>query len=136
MVFAFDRKPGNDNGLASVHGRTSRLVAQMAHVPTRINLCSSCQANCGVMNSGREVWLMTKANIALLQCQATVVGFLAAMVAVSVDFWSGDIKLDHALLMASASVITANLTSVCLSKFHSRACSTKRAREMCLQARS
>lgn len=60
---------------------------------------------------------MAKGNLALLQCQATVVGFLAAVVAILVDLWSdGSVQVNHAILMASASVITANLTSVCLSK--------------------
>jgi len=44
------------------------------------------------------------------------VGFLAAVVAILVDLWSdGSVQVNHAILMASASVITANLTSVCLS---------------------
>lgn len=59
---------------------------------------------------------MAKGNLALLQCQATVVGFLAAVVAILVNVWSaGSIRLEHAFLMASTSVITANMTSVCLS---------------------
>ncbi|KAI1301829.1 Solute carrier family 41 member 2 [Halotydeus destructor] len=77
----------------------------------------STAANCGVMDVGRETLIMAKGNLALLQCQATVVGFLAAVVAIFVDIYTdgGEVNFNHALLMASASVITANLTSVILS---------------------
>jgi len=74
------------------------------------------KANCGVLQSYKEIWLMTKGNLALLQCQATVVGFLAAIVAIIVDFSGGGVQVHHAILMASTSVITANLTSLCLGE--------------------
>jgi solute carrier family 41 len=77
----------------------------------------STAANCGVMDVGKEIWIMAKGNLALLQCQATVVGFLAAVVAILVDIWTdnGNVHMDHAVLIASASVVTANLTSILLS---------------------
>ena len=46
------------------------------------------------MDSKKEIWLMAKGNLALLQCQATVVGFLAAVVRKRLKLKLTSAKLD------------------------------------------
>ena len=70
----------------------------------------STQANLNRINSG-----MIRANLALIQCQAIVVGLLASVLAITIDWITeGVLNSDHALLLCAASLVTASLASFIL----------------------
>ncbi|KAK3912181.1 Solute carrier family 41 member 1 [Frankliniella fusca] len=72
----------------------------------------STQANLGIMDSRREQWKLIGGNMALIQCQAIVVGSLAAFAAVVMGWIpNGDFNFDHALLLCASSMLTASLAS-------------------------
>ncbi|KAG8177875.1 hypothetical protein JTE90_004269 [Oedothorax gibbosus] len=75
----------------------------------------STQANLGQLDSLREQWKMTYGNMALVQCQATIVAFLASMFAIVVDVVQ-EHKFDvhHATLLCASSLITAAIASLVL----------------------
>lgn len=75
----------------------------------------STQANLGNMDKASEQWNMIVANMALIQCQATVVGFLAS-VAAMIFGWipEGTFNIHHALLLCASSLVTASLASFVL----------------------
>lgn len=75
----------------------------------------STQANLGRMQSPEDQWSLIKGNLALVQVQAIVVGFLASTVAVVMG-WIPDGVFDiyHGLLISAASVATASATSLVL----------------------
>ncbi|XP_077539708.1 solute carrier family 41 member 1-like isoform X2 [Haemaphysalis longicornis] len=75
----------------------------------------STQANLGKMDTAAEQWRMATGNLALLQCQATVVGLLAALFAVAMGWVpAGQLVWAHALLLGAASVLTASVASLAL----------------------
>ncbi|KAI1290945.1 Solute carrier family 41 member 2 [Halotydeus destructor] len=72
----------------------------------------STHANLGHLETGMDQWRMATGNIALIQCQATVVAFLAAMFAVIMDWLpEGDFDIRHALLLCAASLLTASIAT-------------------------
>ncbi|GLH08339.1 hypothetical protein R5R35_002556 [Gryllus longicercus] len=75
----------------------------------------STQANLGYMDSPKEQWSIIIGNLALIQCQATVVGFLASLAAVIMG-WVPEGKFDiaHGLLLCASSMVTATLASLVL----------------------
>ncbi|XP_036388655.1 solute carrier family 41 member 1-like isoform X1 [Megalops cyprinoides] len=75
----------------------------------------STAANIGHMDSPGDMWKMVVGNLALIQAQATVVGFLASMAAV-VFGWvpEGHFDLSHAVLLCASSVATAFIASLLL----------------------
>ncbi|KAG1674999.1 Solute carrier family 41 member 2 [Nymphon striatum] len=75
----------------------------------------STQANLGNMDTRSNQWKMIYGNLALIQCQAAVVGFLASLAAMIMG-WIPDGKFDwnHALLLCAASLVTASLASFVL----------------------
>ncbi|GFQ67575.1 solute carrier family 41 member 1, partial [Trichonephila clavata] len=75
----------------------------------------STQANLGHMDTAKEQWKMATGNMALIQCQAIVVGFLASVFAMIMDWIpEGQFNLEHALLLCAASIVTASLASFIL----------------------
>lgn len=68
----------------------------------------STHANLGHLDTRREQWTLVSGNLALILCQAIVVGFLASMAAV-VFGWipQGNFDISHALLLCASSVLTA-----------------------------
>lgn len=75
----------------------------------------STQANLGYMDSRREQWKLIAGNMALIQCQAIVVGSLAAVAAVVMGWIpDGEFNFDHALLLCASSMLTASLASFVL----------------------
>lgn len=75
----------------------------------------STQANLGHMDTPQQQWSLVKSNLALIQCQAVVVGFLASIAAVVMG-WIPDGVFDvyHALLISASAVLTASIASLVL----------------------
>ncbi|KAG8190790.1 hypothetical protein JTE90_005826 [Oedothorax gibbosus] len=75
----------------------------------------STQANLGHMDTSKEQWKLASGNMALIQCQAIVVGFLASLFAMIMGWIpEGKFNLEHALLLCAASLVTASLASLIL----------------------
>ncbi|XP_023241903.1 solute carrier family 41 member 1-like [Centruroides sculpturatus] len=75
----------------------------------------STQANLGNLDQTKEQYQIAKGNLALVQCQATVVGFLASLFAILVDYIEeGTFSINHAFLICASSLLTASIASFLL----------------------
>nr|CAD7406190.1 unnamed protein product [Timema cristinae] len=75
----------------------------------------STQANLGFMDTKPEQWSLIVANLTLIQCQAIVVGLLAALAAVVMGWVpEGKFDLAHGLLLCASSLVTASAASFVL----------------------
>lgn len=76
----------------------------------------STAANKGELDDIKERNLIIKGNLALIQCQASVVALFAAIIAMTLSWIPlGTFNMYHALILCSASLYTAALASVILS---------------------
>ena len=67
------------------------------------------------MDDKKDCISMIVSNLALVQCQGIVVGFVASMVAVTMDWFSaGVFNFDQALLLCASSIVTASIASFAL----------------------
>ncbi|XP_022081247.1 solute carrier family 41 member 1-like [Acanthaster planci] len=72
----------------------------------------STAANLGSIDDTKEQWQMIGGNLALTQCQALVVGFLASVAAAIMGYIpDGEINIYHILLLSASSLVTASLAS-------------------------
>ncbi|KAJ8377696.1 hypothetical protein AAFF_G00254770 [Aldrovandia affinis] len=75
----------------------------------------STAANIGHMDAGGDIRKLVVGNLALIQVQATVVGFMASMAAVLFGWVpEGHFDIHHALLLCASSVATAFIASLLL----------------------
>lgn len=78
----------------------------------------STHANLGDLDDPIERNRMITGNMALVQCQASTVGFIAPMIALAVSYISptegSDLTIHEAILLMAGSVITANLANLLL----------------------
>ncbi|XP_017796467.1 PREDICTED: solute carrier family 41 member 1-like [Habropoda laboriosa] len=76
----------------------------------------STHANLGHMDTKKQQWTLILGNLALIQCQATVVGLLASLAAV-VLAWipEAQFNIHHALLLCASALVTASIASFLLS---------------------
>ncbi|XP_076224588.1 solute carrier family 41 member 1-like isoform X2 [Nomia melanderi] len=75
----------------------------------------STHANLGHMDTRKQQWTLIVGNLALIQCQAMVVGLLASVAAVVLG-WIPDARFDihHALLLCASALATASVASFLL----------------------
>ncbi|XP_058791348.1 solute carrier family 41 member 1-like isoform X2 [Phymastichus coffea] len=75
----------------------------------------STQANLGHMDTKKQQWSLVVGNLALIQCQAMVVGMLASLAAVVLG-WIPEAHFDihHGLLLCASSLMTASVASFVL----------------------
>lgn len=77
-------------------------------------LCT--HANLGHLDGGKEMYSIIVGNLSVVQCQAIVVGFLASVVAVGMNFVTvGTLEPSHVLLLASSAVTAASIASFALA---------------------
>ncbi|OAD56482.1 Solute carrier family 41 member 2 [Eufriesea mexicana] len=76
----------------------------------------STHANLGHMNTRKQKWTLIIGNLALIQCQATVVGLLASLAAIILG-WIPEAQFDicHVLLLCASALVTASVASFLLS---------------------
>ncbi|CAG0913426.1 unnamed protein product [Notodromas monacha] len=75
----------------------------------------STHANLGNMDTSSAKWSMAVSNLALVQCQALVVAFLASMAAMLLGWGpQGTFNFYHASLLCAAALLTASLASFVL----------------------
>ncbi|XP_076620222.1 solute carrier family 41 member 1-like [Colletes latitarsis] len=75
----------------------------------------STHVNLGHMDTKKQQWTLIVGNLALIQCQATVVGLLASIAAVVLG-WIPEARFDihHAFLLCSSALVTAFVASFLL----------------------
>uniref|UniRef100_A0A0C9R820 Slc41a2_3 protein n=1 Tax=Fopius arisanus TaxID=64838 RepID=A0A0C9R820_9HYME len=75
----------------------------------------STHANLGHMDTSSEQWTLIIGNLALIQCQAMVVGLLASLAAVILG-WIPEAQFDvhHGLLLCASALVTASVASFLL----------------------
>ena len=75
----------------------------------------STAANLGRMDSRADCLSLVGSNLALIQCQAILIGFLASLTGIVLAYSkNGVLNLHHGLLMVASSVVTASLASFVL----------------------
>ncbi|CAG2108574.1 unnamed protein product [Medioppia subpectinata] len=74
----------------------------------------STHANLGNMQNWKQTLKLAKGNIALVQCQATIVSALAAIIAIIWSSFGKGIILNNCLTLLASSLITANVACFAL----------------------
>lgn len=75
----------------------------------------STHANLGYMDTKKQQWTLIVGNLALIQCQAMVVGLMASMAAVALGWIpEAQFNINHALLLCASALVTASVASFLL----------------------
>ena len=75
----------------------------------------STAANLGRLDTRGDCVSLVTGNLALIQCQAIVIGFLASVTGVSLGFFkTGSFNFNHGLLLCASSIVTASVASFVL----------------------
>lgn len=76
----------------------------------------STHANLGHLDGSKQMYSIIVGNLSVVQCQAIVVGLLASIVAIAMQFATmGTFDARHALLLASSAVTAAGIASLSLA---------------------
>ena len=79
----------------------------------------STEANMGRMDSWPRTLRMVGGDMVMVQLQATIVSFLAAFVAIAIDFAKTETFLiNEALILTASSVVTANVACLLLGNYY------------------
>ncbi|CAB1330203.1 unnamed protein product [Coregonus sp. 'balchen'] len=90
------------------------LVAGLGMVSAGV-IVDIVQANTGQLDDPKHQWKMVCSNLALIQVQASVVGFLAAVSAIALGSMSrGVVELDQAAVVSASITITAFMAALSL----------------------
>ena len=74
------------------------------------------QANTGQMDSRKEQISIAFGNIALIQSQSIIVGFLSALIAIMVNYWKeSSLNVDSFILIITTALITASISGLLLT---------------------
>uniref|UniRef100_G3WAE9 Solute carrier family 41 member n=1 Tax=Sarcophilus harrisii TaxID=9305 RepID=G3WAE9_SARHA len=95
------------------------LVPSLVGLKGNLEMTLACRlstaANTGIINDTQQKQKMISSNLALIQVQATVVGLLAAVVAILLEFISGQkVELSHIGVLCASSVLTAFMAALFL----------------------
>ncbi|XP_051839008.1 solute carrier family 41 member 3 isoform X1 [Antechinus flavipes] len=95
------------------------LVPSLVGLKGNLEMTLACRlstaANTGIIDDPKQKQKMISSNLALIQVQATVVGLLAAVVAILLEIISGQkVELSHIGLLCASSVLTAFMAALFL----------------------
>ncbi len=93
------------------------LIGLKGNVEMTLASRLSTHSNLGHMDSAKELKSIITGNMALVQCQASVVGLIAPLFAIALSFITNaknDISFDEVIIVTASSVITANIANLLL----------------------
>ncbi|XP_074139903.1 solute carrier family 41 member 3 isoform X3 [Sminthopsis crassicaudata] len=99
------------------------LVPSLVGLKGNLEMTLACRlstaANTGIIDDPQQKQKMISSNLALIQVQATVVGLLAAVVAILLEVISGQkVELSHIGVLCASSVLTAFMAALFLDKYY------------------
>ncbi|XP_030748814.1 solute carrier family 41 member 1-like isoform X2 [Sitophilus oryzae] len=91
------------------------LLGLKGNIEMTLSSRLSTQANLGHMDTTKQKISIIVGNLTLIQCQAIVVGFLGALVAIVMGgIKSNEVELDHAYILCASSLVTVSIASFIL----------------------
>ncbi len=93
------------------------LIGLKGNVEMTLASRLSTHSNLGHMDSVKELKSIITGNMALVQCQASVVGLIAPLFAIALSFITkakNDISFNEVIIVTASSVITANIANLLL----------------------